>query len=641
MRTFILRAYVVALLLLIVGFSACKKSDTKVTKATSNDSTNILNPHVIQVSADQIATMGSIDSASISFPSGSVIADSAKVGSILVGGITSKTPRGFARIVTGKVSNGNTTTLQTTYATIDDIYDQAYINFSTSLRSDDTSTGSHRSAGSIAVDPILFPLPNLTWGSLTLSGELSYAPVFTFIFTKKLLSPVSYIELSMNLIDQSNFSFNKTGSLAVSKIPLHKWHLKPIVIPDALIYISNELDLDFNTTISKQTKYSIGCNNSYTVGIKYENGQWSALNSASLSAKNGNSPSIGDFDKNVSGSAMLELNLVSKLYDIDNLYNEIGAEAGFNATIQPLNKTPNYKFTVGGDAHEKVVASFFSKKLPEWTPDPVTFPEVLISQGNWVSGRIAKVDGDNQKGPGGQYLPIPLKVLVNDYSGNPLSNITVTFKVSNGGGQVENSSVTTDANGFAQTRLKLGTDPNAPQWVSAIGSMPDGTLIDGSPIGFTESIIGKSKDSLYIGKAYAGGIIFYLDSSGHGLVCATNDQGSIQWGCDSALVGASSFNNGKANTVAIVTTCGSNSAAYLCTSLRLGGYNDWYLPSLGELYQLYSQYLLIGGFPAAAYWSSTESDSRNAAGLGFITPGPGTGNAPKNFQYKVRAIRAF
>ncbi len=72
-------------------------------------------------------------------------------------------------------------------------------------------------------------------------------------------------------------------------------------------------------------------------------------------------------------------------------------------------------------------------------------------------GKLLVVSGDNQSGPPNRRLPNPLVVEVQDVSKQTVSGITVRFAVA-GGGSVSPTSATTDANGRAQTVLKLGDE---------------------------------------------------------------------------------------------------------------------------------------------------------------------------------------
>ena len=147
-----------------------------------------------------------------------------------------------------------------------------------------------------------------------------------------------------------------------------------------------------------------------------------------------------------------------------------------------------------------------------------------------------------------------------------------------------------------------------------------------------------------IGASFGGGIIFYVDGTGsHGLISAVTDQSTgAPWGCSETLMGGTSteIGTGQANTTIIVTGCiQPGIAALICQNLELNGYNDWFLPSRDELYQMYLQKTVIGGFSNANYYSSSECNAYTAWGISFN--GGSQSCLVKNISYRVRAIRAF
>jgi hypothetical protein len=117
-----------------------------------------------------------------------------------------------------------------------------------------------------------------------------------------------------------------------------------------------------------------------------------------------------------------------------------------------------------------------------------------------------------------------------------------------------------------------------------------------------------------IGQSYGGGIIFWIDSTGqHGLIADKSDTSySMIWWGDRyyLLTGATgtTMGTGSANTKKIIAVQGTkyNYAALVCVNYRGGGYADWFLPSKDELYQLYKQKSVVGGFIRGGYWSSSE-----------------------------------
>tara|TARA_R110002012_G_scaffold321857_1_gene551910 strand:- start:3558 stop:4475 length:918 start_codon:yes stop_codon:yes gene_type:complete len=158
----------------------------------------------------------------------------------------------------------------------------------------------------------------------------------------------------------------------------------------------------------------------------------------------------------------------------------------------------------------------------------------------------------------------------------------------------------------------------------------------------------------YVGLEAFGGIIFYIDETGqHGLVAALEDlegtSGIYEWGCIyTNILGADGQNigTGYQNTLDIVGGCSQISiAASEALAYELEGYNDWYLPSLNELQEMYSTIGIdwaegnSGGFETNWYWSSSEQ-SDTKAWLVYFDDGS-THTDHKYSTGGVRVIRSF
>jgi hypothetical protein len=68
-------------------------------------------------------------------------------------------------------------------------------------------------------------------------------------------------------------------------------------------------------------------------------------------------------------------------------------------------------------------------------------------------------------------------------------------------------------------------------------------------------------------------------------------------------------------------------------------YGDWFLPSKGELNQMYVNKTAIGGFASGGYWSSSESAADVAWVQGFDDGFQV--NTTKAVTSYVRPVRAF
>jgi|TARA_R110002110_G_scaffold325161_2_gene537184 hypothetical protein len=160
-----------------------------------------------------------------------------------------------------------------------------------------------------------------------------------------------------------------------------------------------------------------------------------------------------------------------------------------------------------------------------------------------------------------------------------------------------------------------------------------------------------------IGDLRAGGVVFWLDSTGlHGLVCALSDYSTtVEWGCDGSdlpnvtnvpynggiPVGlGAEIGDGFNNTNDILTDCTSAPAALAARSLG----TEWFLPSAKELNQMYINKTTLedaAGFTAFSnsYWSSTEA-LYDIAWKQYFSNGSQNPNVKPSPGY-VRAVRAF
>jgi hypothetical protein len=167
--------------------------------------------------------------------------------------------------------------------------------------------------------------------------------------------------------------------------------------------------------------------------------------------------------------------------------------------------------------------------------------------------------------------------------------------------------------------------------------------------------------SHYAGELYQGGVVYWVDPSGnHGLICSMIDLSTLKTWSDlpTTLVGVSAQSDwdGQTNTNAIVAQSISTSAADFCdlytnVDYGTGVYSDWYLPSTGELNDLWNNMKSVQKaldsdgnsttktLAKNVYWSSTESAS-NTAWCYHFTAGYAD-DVGKNNTFYVRAVRAF
>jgi hypothetical protein len=160
----------------------------------------------------------------------------------------------------------------------------------------------------------------------------------------------------------------------------------------------------------------------------------------------------------------------------------------------------------------------------------------------------------------------------------------------------------------------------------------------------------------------AGGKIFYVSASAINAVSGISSGGiylemapasfsktAYNW-CEGAgnpyttLFGATgtSIGSGAANTKIMTDNC-TGGAGFEAVNLTLGGKSDWFLPSSGELVEIYSQRTTLGlgtGKSASKYlyWASTETENWIASSL---VPWAGVGGQNKAQATPYLPIRAF
>ena len=154
-----------------------------------------------------------------------------------------------------------------------------------------------------------------------------------------------------------------------------------------------------------------------------------------------------------------------------------------------------------------------------------------------------------------------------------------------------------------------------------------------------------SRVSIAIGDTYQGGLVFYLDGSGGGLISAPANETNTAWGCHGSVISGAdgtAIGTGAQNTIDIVAGCTSEvTAADRCSDKDDGTYDDWFLPSYYEAKAMYDNLHAagLGSFTSGGYWTSTEHSATNAYVQYFNNGSLGT--YFKTAALSVRAIRSF
>ena len=147
----------------------------------------------------------------------------------------------------------------------------------------------------------------------------------------------------------------------------------------------------------------------------------------------------------------------------------------------------SFSWTLGPESGEQIVEATITSKNCDWEiqKNVIVFKAITPDPQN-----MAIFSGNNQVGAANTFLTDDVVVKVTDNQGNAVEKVTVNWAMVNGGGQLQNSTSVTDANGFARNRWQLGS--TGEQKVSASGKKSDGTELSGSPAYFTALLAGRS-----------------------------------------------------------------------------------------------------------------------------------------------------
>jgi adhesin/invasin len=128
--------------------------------------------------------------------------------------------------------------------------------------------------------------------------------------------------------------------------------------------------------------------------------------------------------------------------------------------------------------------NYLSANATGSTGSPVTFTAYATPG---PATTMAMVGGDNQSQLIGTYVCVPPSVRVTDAYGNAVSDVSVTFAVTSGGGTIQGANAVTNSFGVAAVgSWVLGWAIDTPNTLSASSSG-----LNGSPVTFTATAVGS------------------------------------------------------------------------------------------------------------------------------------------------------
>ena len=312
------------------------------------------------------------------------------------------------RKVSNKTNSGGTIQLQTTDASLEDLFKQAEIHYNKDITPSDT-------VGRIASNEFKINLINevlydadgnnaTTYDQLKGSGSIVFEiKDFSFEYIRPEGSTIpTKVEVKTQVLEKSGLTYTFGGSITIpNKILkyIKSYEIQPIriVVPimgvPVPIIIKNKLKISPSFILDGKFELDFTDNTLYTIGAKYESGSWSSIN---ISAPAGNStkPLKSKFKWKVNSELMVNVEIESKPYGSDFLKSTIGCDYGLKMYVD-TTQNPDYKLNLGGQFKAGIKSTFFGNNLFDYNYI-YDFPEVLFLQGNF-NDSLAWLTNDSSK----------------------------------------------------------------------------------------------------------------------------------------------------------------------------------------------------------------------------------------------------
>lgn len=174
---------------------------------------------------------------------------------------------------------------------------------------------------------------------------------------------------------------------------------------------------------------------------------------------------------------------------------------------------------------------------------------------------IARVSADSQTTSVGVAMAQPLVVAVTGSGGSPIANASVVWSIGDGGGTLSDTTVTTDADGHAETTYTPGETPGTAHVVARAGSLVGMftiSLVAGAPS--TLEKFGSDSPAAVVGSTLTLSVKLQ-DAYGNGIAGAT-----VRWSAESGEAGASTSTTDSGGVATVSFKLGDAPGTYSLTA---------------------------------------------------------------------------
>ncbi|GAB5563860.1 MAG: hypothetical protein Wins2KO_09230 [Winogradskyella sp.] len=387
------------------------------------------------------------------------------VGEVLIG----EDNGGYLVKVIDKNIEGTVVTFDVEQANLEDVFEHAEFSFSANLSDDAGRNGGNGSSRNQSMNgegfnydfsntviyqdgPIVFKVAD---------GNASFNPEFTIdfefedgnlqFFEFKAENADLIIDCGLFFGLEAGAAFNTSTTIA----EFDKTFTTFVGLVPVVVTISTELVAELSIQADGQFGFTGGfvSNNSTTFGATYNNGVWSHIGdtNSTITGKPVENPAVAQINQNLTITPKVDI----KFYNIIGPYCTpvMTEDLELGVSFDNTNPDWNAKVDAGLDIIVGADAEILGTTLVDFNTSIYSTSTTV-----WQAPTTLEiVSGNDQEGSQGGLLDDPLKVKVTDNMGDPVSNVQVYFDVTPGDGELNESNVMTDDEGFAEVQWTLGT----------------------------------------------------------------------------------------------------------------------------------------------------------------------------------------
>ncbi|MEZ5008620.1 MAG: FISUMP domain-containing protein [Chitinophagales bacterium] len=400
---------------------------------------------------------------------------------------------GYIRKVTTATYNGNQVVLQTSQATMEDVFKQGDFDFNVSFENLEPGTTPDSFAYSVnnynlqeseSLD-IQLEYANVSMNSNWLfdfsynNGALDY-----FEFSTSNASFNSDARVSLTASQQANLSNSIDTLTTQSKKVIHWLDVEGVLVPVVIkmdLHWLVEYSANIPTNVSTVMESNI--NGHFNLGVHYQDALWtgsydfSPNTTVNLEAPSGQA----NADFNIALRPLLKV----KLYGISGPRASLTLMERLEGNVASSSLDWDMKAEAWGKAMAGAEATILGTTLTD-CPDKDWSTPKLSHQ---IPFKLINVSGSEQIGQANTPLQEPIKLQVLDSKDEPVSNVPVYFNVAIGSGSTNPTEILTDDNGYVETLWTLGNPQTTTmQYMDASAKWGDGTALNDTPVKLTATI---------------------------------------------------------------------------------------------------------------------------------------------------------